>query len=177
MHKNCRSSKSRTLSSFARPSLMRFVVFSCLWYVLAGSDNASWIIGVPAVLFATALSLMLAPSSQYRISPAGAFRFIPFFLRQSFHGGMDVMRRALSFHQLLDPGLVSYTTFLPEGTARILFINTISLLPGTLSAELHGNRIIIHTLDRGLPIWANIQGLEYHIAALMRIPSEKKVKT
>lgn len=90
---------------------------------------------------------------------------------------MDVMRRALSFHQLLDPGLVSYTTFLPEGTARILFINTISLLPGTLSAELHGNRVIIHTLDRGLPIWANIQGLEYHIAALMRIPSEKKEKS
>ncbi len=168
------SSPSHILSQYARRSLVRFVVFSFLWYALAGSDKASWIIGVPAVLFATALSLMLASSSPLRISSAGAFHFIPFFLRQSFHGGIDVMRRALSFQQLLDPGLVSYTTLLPEGSARIFFVNTISLLPGTLSAELHGNRVTIHTLDQGLPIWANIQRLEYHVAALMCISPEKK---
>ena len=174
MRKDGRSSINHTLSNFARRSLIHFVVFSSLWYVFVGSDKASWIIGVPAVLLATALSLMLAPSSQYSISPAGAFRFIPFFLRQSFRGGIDVMRRALSLRQLLNPGLVSYTTFLPEGSARIFFVNTISLLPGTLSAELHGNRVTIHTLDRSLPIWANIQGLEYHVAVLMRISPEKK---
>jgi len=174
MPKKSRSPKSKIVSSFARRSLIRFVVFSFLWYVLAGSDKASWIIGVPSVLFATALSLMLASSHQYRINPVCAFRFIPFFLRQSFHGGIDVMRRSLSSRQLLDPGLVSYTTLLPEGSARIFFVNTISLLPGTLSADLHGNRITIHTLDRGLPIWANIQGLEYHVAALMDISPEKE---
>ena len=84
------------------------------------------------------------------------------------------MRRALSFQQLLDPGLVSYATLLPEGSARIFFVNSISLLPGTLSAELQGNRVTIHTLDRGLPIWANIQKLEYHVAALMCISLKRK---
>ena len=66
MHKNSRSSKSRTLSSFARRGLVRLVVFSSLWYVLAGSDNASWIIGVPAVFFATALSLMARWKHRHR---------------------------------------------------------------------------------------------------------------
>ncbi len=173
MPKNNRSSKSHTFSHLTQRCLVRFVVFSLLWYILTGSDKASWIIGVPAVLFASALSLMLAPSYQYRISPIGVFCFIPFFLQQSFHGGIDVMRRALSSRQLLDPGLVSYTTLLPEGPARIFFVNTISLLPGTLSADLHGSQVTIHTLDRGLPIWANIQGLEYHVAALMRVSTEK----
>ena len=84
------------------------------------------------------------------------------------------MRRALSPRQLLNPGLVSYTTLLPEGTARIFFVNTISLLPGTLSADLDGNRVTIHTLDQSLPIWANIQRLEYHVGALMRISPEQK---
>ncbi len=159
--------------NFNRRFFLRILFFSSVWFILTGVDTTSWMVGVPAVLIASGLSLMLAPPSQYQISLAGVFRFIPFFLRQSLHGGIDVMRRALSFRQLLDPGLVSYTTFLPEGSARILFANTISLLPGTLSAELHGNSVTIHTLDRGLPIWANIQGLEYHIAALMRISPEK----
>ncbi len=153
---------------------MHFFVFFVLWQVLAGFDTANWIIGIPAVLFTTALSLLLAPSAQYQIRVSGALRFIPFFLHQSFYGGIDVMRRALSPNQLLNPGLVSYTTILPKGAARIFFVNTISLLPGTLSADLDGNRVAIHTIDCDMPIWANIQGLEYHVAALMYTLPEKE---
>lgn len=167
MRDNSRSSTRHALVTTVQKILFRFVIFSLLWYVLAGSDRLSWVIGVPAALLATTLSLMLAPSSPLKISLLGLFYFILFFLYQSFRGGVDVMRRALSFRQRLDPGLVSYTTLLPEGSARILFVNTISLLPGTLSAELQGNLITIHTLDQGLPIWANIQQLEHHVAALM----------
>ena len=174
MRNYSRFSTNHTSATLVRRSMLRFAVFCFLWYALAGSDKASWVIGVPAVLFATALSLTLAPSSPLNIRLAGVIRFIPFFLHQSFHGGIDVMRRALSFQQLLDPGLVSYTTLLPEGSARIFFVNTISLLPGTLSAELRGNQVTIHTLDRGLPIWANIQRLEYHVAELMGRTTERK---
>ena len=175
MSTNSCSAKNQISSNFARRSLIRIFVFSFLWYILAGSENiSSWIIGIPAVLFSTALSLMLAPSCQYRISAIGALYFIPFFLQQSLIGAIDVMRRALSSQQLLDPGLVPYITILPEGSARIFFVNTISLLPGTLSADLDGNKITIHTLDRGMPIWANIQGLEYRVAALMNIAPEEK---
>lgn len=159
---------------FDRRFFLRILVFSTVWFVLTGSDTSSWIVGIPAVLFASKLSLTLTPSSQYRISLAGTVRFIPYFLYQSFHGGIDVMRRAISLQQLLNPGLISYTTILPEGSARIFFVNTISLLPGTLSAELYNNVITIHTLDRDLPIWANIQKLEYHVAALLHIPPNTK---
>lgn len=174
MRNNSPFSTNDTLATLVRRSLPRLVIFSVLWYTLAGADNASWIIGFPAVVFVTVLSLMLASSSPVNIHLLGLFHFIPFFLYQSFHGGIDVMRRALSFQQLLDPGLVSYKTLLPEGSARILFVNTISLLPGTLSAELQGNQITIHTLDRGLHIWANIQRLEYHVAALMGSTTMRK---
>ena len=167
MRNNSSFFRNRTLTTLAQQSLLRFAFFSFLWHVLAGADKASWVMGVPAVLFATALSQILASSSSLNISLTGLLHFIPFFLYQSFHGGIDVMRRALSFQQLLDPSLVSYTTLLPEGSARIFFVNTISLLPGTLSAELKGNQVTIHTLDQGLPVWANIQRLEYHVAMLM----------
>jgi multicomponent Na+:H+ antiporter subunit E len=163
-------------SNFAGRTLRRFVVFSFFWFLLVGLDKASWFIGLPAVLFATALSLKLAPSSQYRTSPAGAMRFIPFFLWQSLLGGLDVMRRAFSSPRLLDPALVSYTTLLPEGSARIFFVNTISLLPGTLSARLQGNKITIHIIAGDQPILDNIQVLEHHVAALMCIATEREKK-
>ncbi|MCF8057303.1 MAG: Na+/H+ antiporter subunit E [Desulfocapsa sp.] len=168
------SSRSRIPSHSVQQVLTRFIVFSLLWFALAGSNKASWGMGIPAVLCATALSLMLASPFPLRISLTCALRFIPFFLRQSFSGALDVMRRALSFQQLLDPGLISYTTLLPEGSSRIFFVNSISLLPGTLSAELNGNRVTIHTIDQGLPIWANIQRLEYHVAALMCISLQRE---
>ena len=175
MHDNSPSSSNHVFAAPAQRVLYRLATFSLLWQTLAGSDKLSWAVGFPAVLFATALSLRLAPSSSLTISLPGLLYFIPFFLYQSFRGGIDVMRRALSLQQrLLDPGLVSYTTLLPEGSARILFVNTISLLPGTLSAELQGNLITIHTLDQGLPIWANIQQLEHHVAALMPGTEKKK---
>ena len=167
-------STSHTLTTLVRRGLPRFVIFSLLWYALTGSDRLSWIIGIPAISLATFLSLKLASSSPLKISLNGLLHFIPFFLLQSFRGGIDVMRRALSFKQCLDPGLVAYTTLLPEGSARIFFVNTISLLPGTLSAKIRGNQVTIHTLDKGLPVWANIQRLEYHVAALMGKTVEKK---
>lgn len=168
------SSTSHVLATLAKRGLFRLAIFSLLWFALVGSDNASWIVGAPAVVLSTALSLMLASSPPVNIRLAGLVRFIPFFLQQSFHGGIDVMHRTLSFRQLLDPGMVSYTTLLPEGPARIFFVNTISLLPGTLSADLQGKQITIHTLDQGRPVWANIQRLEYHVAALLCESTEKK---
>lgn len=172
MPNTSRSITRQTLLTVARQLPVRFAVFTFLWFVLAGPDMTSWIIGAPAVIFACGLSLLLSGPPQRPISLVGVCHFIPFFINQSFHGGIDVMRRALSSRQLLDPGLVSYNTLLPEGSARIFFVNAISLLPGTLSADLKGNRVTIHTIDRGLPTWANIQALEYHVAALMGVTAE-----
>ncbi len=165
-----------SFADLGRRMPLRFFLFSLVWFVLTGYDGAGWIIGFPAVLLAACLSLLLSPSPGISISLVGACRFIPFFLRQSTLSGIDVMRRALSPRPVINPGLVSYSTFLPEGAARVFFVNTISLLPGTLSADLHDNRVTVHTIDRDQPIWANMQNLELHIAVLLRVSSVKEKK-
>ncbi len=164
-----RNSHCRKIPDLVRCTAVRFVVFAAVWFVLTGSELESWILGVPAVFFAVALSLFLSPSSSsYPLSLSGICRFILFFLRQSSLSGIDVMRRVLSPRLLINPGLVSYITLLPKGAPRVFFVNTISLLPGTLSADLQGDTVIVHTLDKDLPVWANIQKLEGIIAVLFR---------
>lgn len=173
---------SKSSSSFSylpflqnnRRGLKRIVIFSLVWFALTGADTASWLFGVPAVLMASYLSLLVAPADILKISIAGAISFIPFFLLQSLYSGVDVMRRALSPRLPVNPDLMLYQTYLPEGAPRIFLVNTISLLPGTLSADLHDNNVTVHIIDKDLPIWANIQNLEWRIAFLFKVSPHKK---
>ena len=157
------------MPTFSRRVAARFLFFSLVWFILTGNETSSWVLGLPAVILAVYLSLYLSYSSFCSLSLFGALSFIPFFLRQSTQGGIDVMRRALSSRRAINPGLVHYSTFLPEGAPRTFFINTISLLPGTLSADLQEDDIVVHTIDKNLSIWANIQSLEFRIALLFGV--------
>ena len=154
---------------FPPGSAKRLAIYGFIWFILAGTDPASWSLGVPAILAATFWGSFLAPERSWPISPIGGINFLLFFLRQSFQSGIDVMHRAIAPRLLINPGLVTYDSLLPEGTPLILFANTISLLPGTLSAELEDRTITIHTLDNKQPIWALLQNLEWHVATLFRL--------
>jgi len=141
------------------------LAFSFVWLILAGSDPASWIIGVPAVLLAAAISLFLTPRPLLVVNPVGALLFIPYFIALSILSGIDVLRRTFSRGPRINPDILTYTTGL-RGSSRILLTNVISLLPGTLSADLKEDRINIHVLDTALPVRENIENLENRIARI-----------
>ena len=139
--------------------------YSFVWFVLTGSDLTSWIIGIPAVLLAAAVSLFLAPRTLLVVNPVEALLFIPYFLFLSILSGIDVLRRTFSTGPRINPGILSYRTRL-QGSSRILLVNVISLLPGTLSADLKGSEVSIHVLDTTIPVQENIETLENHIARI-----------
>lgn len=60
--------------------------------------------------------------------------------------------------------------------SKAFFVNTISLLPGTLSADIQDDNVTIHIIDIDTPFWPNIHNLEWRIAYLFKIiPSPKEV--
>ena len=146
--------------------LCRTLPLVLLWWVLSGGDAGSWLIGVPVILGATVLGLALRPSGGWRWTLTGAVRFVPFFLRQSLGGGVDVALRALRPGRPLHPAFVDYELRLAENPARVFMANVISLLPGTLSAQLEGRRLRVHTLTRGQEVPDDLQDLESRVAAL-----------
>ncbi len=103
-----------------------------------------------------------------RIRVRGAVRFIPWFLVQSVRGGVDVARRALSPSLPLAPGFVTYPVRLGAGPARTFFVNCISLLPGTFSAELReeGAAIRVHVLAEADAVPARLREVEGQVARL-----------
>ena len=142
----------------------RGILFSLIWWVLAGGAAASWWIGVPAVLaalFASAVLLPPAPFAWFQV-----LKFIPFFILRSLLGGADVAWRALHPGMPIAPGLITYPLRLPPGLPRVFLANTISLLPGTLSAELGANYLQVHVLDVRQDFLSEIETVEKSVAAI-----------
>jgi multicomponent Na+:H+ antiporter subunit E len=148
--------------------LFRLAVYALVWLALTAAEPASWIVGAPVVLLATWTSLRLRPPGGVRPSISGALAFVPFFLWQSVKGGLDVALRVMRPRMRVAPGIRTYRLRLVTPAARVLFLNSMSLLPGTLSADLRGNRLIVHALNvhRGETLQAEIARLECRVAAL-----------
>jgi multicomponent Na+:H+ antiporter subunit E len=144
--------------------LRRLALFTVLWWVLNGGDLQGWMVGMPFVVLASWLSLQLW--TEYRLSFVGVLRFLPWFGLQSLAGATDVARRALDPRMPLRPGLVPVRLRLPPGVCRVSLANIVTMLPGTLSADLVDDELVIHTLDISRDMHAMVRDLEPRIAAV-----------
>jgi multicomponent Na+:H+ antiporter subunit E len=95
---------------------------------------------------------------------------LPFFLWESLRGGIDVARRALHPDLPLRPALLRYRTGLAEGAPRIFLVHCVSLLPGTLSAALEGDTLMVQVLDAGAPVEEELAALEARVGRLFASP-------
>lgn len=148
--------------------LPRLLLFAGAWLVIAGTDPTSWIIGVPSVLAATWAGLHLSQRAGGAPRLFAALIFVPFFLWQSLKGGLDVTWRVMQPRMRIAPGVHSYRLRLANASARVVLLDTLSLLPGTLSADLRGDVLTVHALDAtdGALLDADIAQLERRISAL-----------
>jgi multicomponent Na+:H+ antiporter subunit E len=161
-HRNTEKSKGRKRLRFFLVSL----VFGALWVVLAGYENpSSWIIGGPAVVAASWSYCILSTRGRGRLSVMGIFRLLPFFFWESLKGGFDVTRRVLGRRLDVEPGLLEYPLRLSTPSGRVLFVGMVSLLPGTLSADLRDNNLLVHTLDVRGDVMSEIDRLERLMAS------------
>ncbi|MEA2079698.1 MAG: Na+/H+ antiporter subunit E [Pseudomonadota bacterium] len=124
----------------------RAVLFALLWWTVTEGAMNSWLAGAPVVVFAVLASGALLPRVSWSLP--GIVRFVPFFLWRSLYGGVDVARRALHPRLPISPGLFDHRWRLPPGLPRVFMANTVSLLPGTLSAELDEGHLRVHVLDQ-----------------------------
>ncbi len=143
---------------------VRAVLFALLWWILTDGAVDSWLVGAPVVLFATLVSVMLLPA--FSGSLTGIVRFVPFFFWRSLYGGVDVARRALHPRLPISPGMYDHRWRLPPGPPRVFMANTVSLLPGTLSAELDEKHLHVHVLDETAAFAEALKELEQRVAAL-----------
>ena len=144
--------------------LPRLLAFALVWWLISEGAAASWSISVPAVLLASWLSARLLPPQ--RLTPSGLLRFLGFFLLHSLLGAVDVAQRAFRPARPLNPGMIDYSLQLGPGLPRVFMLNVVSLLPGTLSADLEADCLRVHVLDADQDNPAQLAQLEARVAGL-----------
>jgi multicomponent Na+:H+ antiporter subunit E len=150
-----------------RALLWRAALFALLWWAFTDGRPGSWLVGGVSVALATAFSLRLLPPVMTYVSRIGLLRFLLFFFTQSLHGGIQVAWYALRPRLALRPGFHEIALRLPDGIGRVLLANALSLLPGTLSVELEGDRLCLHILDEQMPTETEVRTAEIHLAQML----------
>lgn len=163
------NSATATLALQMRRPVERVLLFTAVWFVVVEADMESWLFGAAFIAVATVASLRLTPVRQWRVRPMAALRYAAFFAHQSVAGGFDVAMRAIRPSMPIDPDLLRYRLRLEPDHARVLLADTVSLLPGTLSAGIEGDSLMMHVLDCGLEVEASTRSVEERIADLFGI--------
>ncbi len=146
-----------------------FVLLALTWLALNGLDG--WWLGLLAASIGSVAGGLLASGQPHPWRPHRLLGFAGFFLVESFKGGVDVAWRALRLDLPINPEFHRYRIDLPEGQPRTLMISVISLLPGTLSADLSddGEELVVHTLMPGA--MASVERLDARIRRLFSLDS------
>ena len=145
---------------------MLALLFAALWGLLTAGATGSWIIGAPVILLAAWFARSPGEREGATLSVRGVAAFLPFFIWESVRGGVDVARRVLAPSPRLATGFQDYRMTLSNPRAQLLFVNTVSLLPGTLATDLHGDRVRIHALDVSTDIRTDLSRLEAAVARM-----------
>jgi len=159
-------------SAKAAGILAKTAILALVWWIIARGEVGAWLIGLPAVALAVMVSVYFGGTDLPRVSLAGLPGFVALFLRESVRGGFDVARRTLAPRLRIQPGFKNYRIRLNEPLARVLLLNCMSLLPGTLAARLDGDRVELHLLDAGEDPAPDLIRLEQAIARLFGLPLE-----
>lgn len=149
-----------------------FTVLFLLWLVFDGFDG--WPVGLFAALVGGAIAAGLAEGKPFRWNPLRLAGFAGFFVVESFRGGIDVAWRSLHPRLPIAPRFFEHEIAVPRGQPSTLLISVISLLPGTLSAELVRDEhvLVVHTLAGGGR--DSVERLERRIARLFSLAPERQ---
>ncbi|MFO7727457.1 MAG: Na+/H+ antiporter subunit E [Desulfonatronovibrio sp.] len=160
---------TRTL---AKGFIIRWIIFAVLWWGLTHGDMRQWALSVFFISAAAFVSIMLVPVQG--ISLKGMVRFIPFFGILSVQGGLDVAARALSPSMPLKTGKIEYSLQLHNPGPRVVFVWSVSLLPGTAGVDLTGKKLCIHVLDKNLSHEGRLRKLEERIAGIFKTEQQNQ---
>ena len=75
-----------------------------------------------------------------------ALRYVPWLVRAVFRANVDVARRILKREPEVSPRIIEAPTSQKTDLGRVLYANSITLTPGTVSIRVHPNRITVHAI-------------------------------
>lgn len=125
----------------------RFLLFCALWLLLSEARSDFLLPGLAAAALATAASVRIGRPGGGRLRPGALLAYLPHFLWRSLVGGLDVAGRVCHPRLPIDAAFLNHRCRLQGETARAVFCDVVTLMPGTLAASLEGREALLHLLS------------------------------
>lgn len=126
-----------------------------IWYSLSSQyDMMFWVFGTIASWATVAVCIkldLLKESANIKYLGFGiVFSYYLWIVKEVFKAGIDVSRRVWSPNGLAYSGFCDISLPKTNNIGMVAFANSVTLTPGTISVFLHGNKLVVHTLDTSL---------------------------
>ena len=151
--------------------LVSAVTFALLWWFVTNGALAAWVVGVPCI----ALIVFLQYRGKTTSSAITAIYwtrlpgFIVFFIYQSIRGGLDTASRVVSRQLNIQPQFFKYKyKYSHTPMSESLFVNLVSLLPGSVCALRETDSITLHLLSDNPNIEDELAQCEIQVLKLLK---------
>lgn len=119
-----------------------------IWILLTGEATFSRLGLGLVVSFAVAwLNSNERPSVLQNLSWWRLLLYLPWLFLRIFQSGFHLAAVVLHPALPIAPRLIHYRTTLRDEAAIVLFANSITLTPGTITAEINADELVIHAID------------------------------
>jgi len=131
-----------------------FIILFVFWMVMSGKfDLFHAALGVISCLLVVRISGDLLFKETRKGRGKEVFRFIvyvPWLIYQIILANLHVVRLALSprMSELINPQLIRFKVNLKSDISKVTFANSITLTPGTITADIVGDEYIVHALSQ-----------------------------
>ncbi len=134
-----------------KTALVSVVLGLLLWLGLNGRlDPAILAAGAVVVLVTAAFHVNSAVFGELKLTPKALFALIAWFIvfiTELIKSNIDVMFRVITPEVKINPAIVEVKTRLTSPLGRLVLANSITLTPGTLTADIKNDSLFIHWID------------------------------
>jgi multicomponent Na+:H+ antiporter subunit E len=124
------------------------VVFYVLWLMLSQSYNAFHMtLGLIASFVIALLNTERGPGRLDNMRWLRMLAYLPWLQWRIFQSGIHVTYLILHPRLPIDPKLIRYQTSLKDEAGIVLLGNSITLTPGTITADVNSHELVIHAMD------------------------------
>ncbi len=136
-------------------SIFIFVLLMAFWLLISAS--ADWQHLVVGAIFCTILTvfwsnLNISTYNKTNFTALQVFLLTKYFIRLLIEvvvANISVALIVLNPRLPISPGIVIMRCDLERSLTRVLFVNSITLCPGTITVELEDNLLIVHAFTKG----------------------------
>ncbi|MDR4495493.1 MAG: Na+/H+ antiporter subunit E [Nitrospirales bacterium] len=135
-------------SSFPKQLLFNTLALFGVWLVLSGRyDLFHVVIGFMVACGVAWLNTGFAHSAFHQFPWVRAVLYVPWLFLRVVQSSLHLTKLILSPSLPIRPKLIFYRSHLRHQGAMVMLGNSVTLTPGTITVEVNGSHLLVHTID------------------------------